>query len=80
VSDRSYREARVVEIGKDQARIRENMDRLSQSSDLYKRYVKTLTEEEDELAKLREEIAKLRDQESAQRKEVNAFILSVEAG
>jgi hypothetical protein len=80
VSDRSSREARVVEIGKDQARIRENMDRLSQSSDLYKRYVKTLTEEEDELAKLREEIAKLRDQESAQRKEVNAFILSVEAG
>ena len=30
------------------------MDRLSQSSDLYKRYVKTLTDEEDELAKLRE--------------------------
>ncbi|HTZ52547.1 MAG TPA: hypothetical protein VMF68_12850, partial [Spirochaetia bacterium] len=54
VSQRAGKEARVAEIANDQARIRENMGRLSQSSDLYKRYVKTLSDEEDELAKLRD--------------------------
>jgi hypothetical protein len=54
------------------------MDRLSEGSDLYKRYVKILTDEEDELAKLRDDIAKLRDQEALQQKDVAAYIQSVE--
>jgi hypothetical protein len=61
VAQRTPKEARVAEISADQSRVRDNMDRLWQSSDLYKRYVKTLTDEEDELAKLRDDIAKLRD-------------------
>ncbi len=73
------KEARVSEIGKDQERIRENMGRLSQTSDLYKRYVKTLADEEDELAKLADQIAKLRDQGAAQSKDVSDFIQSVDA-
>jgi hypothetical protein len=76
---RARREQRVNEIGQDQARIRENMARLSQTSDLYKRYVKTLNDEEDELAKLADQIAKLRDQEAAQTKDVSDFIQSVDA-
>ena len=60
VAQRTPKEARVG-ISADQCRVRDNMDRLSQSSDLYKRYVKTLTDEEDELAKLRDDIAKLCD-------------------
>jgi hypothetical protein len=79
-AQRAQKEARVADIGNDQSRIRSNMDRLSQGSDLYKRYVKTLSEEEDELAKLRDDIAKLRDLEAAQRKDVAAFIQTVEAG
>jgi len=41
--------------------------------------VKTLTDQETELAKLRESIARLRDQEASQRKDVDTFILSLEA-
>jgi len=76
---RTRREARVNEIAQDQGRIRANMERLSQTSDLYKRYVKTLNDEEDELAKLSDQIAKLRDQEEAQTKEASDFIQSVDA-
>jgi hypothetical protein len=78
-TQRTAKESRVAAISDDQGRIRDNMDRLSQSSDLYKRYVKTLNDEEDELASLRESIAKLRDQEASQRKDVEAFIQSVDA-
>jgi succinate dehydrogenase/fumarate reductase flavoprotein subunit len=77
-SQRAVKEQRVSDIGGDQSRIRANMDRLSQGSDLYKRYVKTLSDEEDELAKLRDDIAKLRDLESAQRKDVSDYIQTLE--
>ena len=77
-AQRAAREARVGEIGNDQARIRANMDRLSQASDLYKRYLKTLTDEEDELAKLRDDIAKFRDIEAAQQKAIGDFIQGLE--
>jgi hypothetical protein len=77
-SQRTRLEARVNEIASDQSRIRANMDRLSQSSDLYKTYVKSLTDQEVELAKLREGIARLRDQEASQRKDVDAFIQSLD--
>jgi hypothetical protein len=76
---RTRSEARVNDIGQDQERIRANMERLSQTSDLYKRYVKTLNDEEDELAKLADQIASLRDQEAAQQKEVSNFIQSIDA-
>jgi hypothetical protein len=79
-TQRAAKEKRVSDISADQDRIRSNMDRLSQSSDLYKRYVKTLTDEEDELAKLRDGIALLRDTEAAQRKDLELFIQTIEAG
>jgi hypothetical protein len=75
---RARMESRVNEISNDQSRIRQNMDRLQPTSDLYKRYVKTLSDEEDELARLADGIAKLRDQEASQRKDIESFILSVE--
>ncbi len=77
-SQRASKEQRVSDIGSDQSRIRANMERLSQSSDLYKRYVKTLSDEEDELGKLRDDIAKLRDLETAQRKDVSDYIQTIE--
>ena len=77
-SQRALKEQRVSDIGSDQSRIRANMERLSQSSDLYKRYVKTLSDEEDELAKLRDDVAKLRDLETAQRKDVADYIQTLE--
>jgi hypothetical protein len=78
IDQRTRREARMNEIANDQSRIRANMDRLSQGSDLYKRYVRTLTDQEEELARLREETAKLRDQEADDRKAVEEYILKID--
>jgi hypothetical protein len=77
-AQRAGKEQRVSDISNDQSRIRANMDRLSQGSDLYKRYVKTLSDEEDELAKLRDDIARLRDTETAQRKAISDYIQTIE--
>jgi hypothetical protein len=77
-AQRAVKEQRVSDIGNDQSRIRANMDRLSQGSDLYKRYVKTLSDEEDELAKLRDDTEKLRDLETAQRRAVADYIQTLE--
>ena len=77
-SQRATEEARVSDLTNDQARIRANMDRLSQSSDLFKRYVKTLSDEEDELAKLRDDIARLRDLEASQARDVSAYIQNLD--
>ena len=71
-------ETRVKEISTDQDRIRANMDRLSASSELHKKYVKTLTDQEEELARLRDQIAQARDTEAAQRKDVENYILSID--
>jgi hypothetical protein len=79
IAQRTNKETRVNDISNDQSRIRSNMDRLSQSSELYKRYVKTLNDEEDELGRLREDIAKLRDLEAAQHRDLDLFIQSIDA-
>ena len=78
VAQRATKEARLNAINDDQSRIRSNMDRLSQSSDLYKRYVKTFSDQEDEIVKLQDDIARLRDQEVTQRKAIDTFIQSVD--
>lgn len=77
-SQRTRLEARVQDIRTEQARIRENMGKLTNDSSLYKRYVKTLDDQETELQTMNGEIVKLRDQEAAQKKEADAFILSID--
>jgi hypothetical protein len=75
---RALAEARAADITAEQGRIRANMERLSQSSDLYKKYVKTLSEQEEELSKLRDEIARMREQENAQRKAIDSYVSSID--
>jgi hypothetical protein len=77
-AQRARLEARVNEIEADQGRIRSNMDRLSQASELYKKYVKTLTDQEEEITKLRDQVAQARDLEASQKKDVEAYILSID--
>jgi hypothetical protein len=75
---RALAEARAADIVAEQGRIRANMERLSQSSDLFKKYVKTLGEQEEELAKLRDDIARMREKENAQRKAIDSYISSID--
>lgn len=71
-------EQQIQTIFNDQSRIRENMGRLAKDSDLYKRYEKTLADQEDRLAKLNADLDKARNDEAARRKDVDTFIQSVD--
>ena len=77
-ADRQRREQRISEITQDQARIREDMGKLPQSSDLYNNYVKDLTQQETELKSLRKEIETLKDSETKQQRDINDFILNLD--
>jgi hypothetical protein len=76
--ERTRREQRVKEISQEQARIRENMTRLSQSSELYSRYVKKLDQQETELENLRKEIESLQATEVKQQQELNEYLLNLD--
>jgi hypothetical protein len=72
------REKRVNEITQEQSRIRENMTRLNQSSELYSRYVKTLDRQETELEELRQEIKRLMETSDRQQRELHDYLLNLE--
>jgi chemotaxis protein histidine kinase CheA len=72
------REQRVQEITQEQTRIRENMAKLSQTSDLYTRYVKKLDQQESELENLRKDIEGLKDNEAKQQRDLNDYLLNLD--
>lgn len=67
-------EGRIDEIDRDQRRIRENMRALDANTDLYRRYVATLTEQEAELSTLRDRREELREQRDRQQAELEEFL------
>ncbi|MEW6159865.1 MAG: hypothetical protein AB1813_20735, partial [Verrucomicrobiota bacterium] len=77
-AERTRRETRVNEITQEQGRIRENMAKLNQNSELYTRYVKKLDEQETALESLRQEIEQLRTTEATQQKELNDYLLALD--
>src|SRR5581483_12426815 len=64
-------------IDKDQARMRANMERVPQTSEAYKRYLKKFDEQETEIEKRRAEIAKLQESAERQRKEYESFLVNL---
>jgi hypothetical protein len=78
VAERQQHEQRIQRIAQDQKRIGQNMDRLDRTSELYKRYVKTLTDQEEEVAKLTEKVASLTEQETLQRKSLDEYLMSLD--
>ncbi|MDD3928095.1 MAG: hypothetical protein PHT33_15735, partial [bacterium] len=71
---RSQHEQEIKSISDEQSRLRENMRTLSQNSDLYKRYVAKLDEQETRIEKLRLRIADLQVEEDKQVKELEGYI------
>ena len=69
---------RTAEITAEHSRIRENMQRLQQNSDLYNRYVKKLDQQETELEKLRKEIEALKNTEDEQRRELQNYVMNLD--
>ena len=78
VNQRQEEERRVNTIHREQSRIRENMSRLEKTSDLYKRYVGLLDQQEDLLEQALTAIEELRVQEQRQREELDRYILSLD--
>jgi predicted nucleic acid-binding Zn-ribbon protein len=74
---RSRLEQRIKEITQEQGRIRENMARVAQNSELYGRYVRKLDQQETEIEGLRKEIGTLKNTEEKQKRELNDFLLSL---
>jgi uncharacterized membrane protein YgcG len=65
---------RIDEIGREQARIRPTLAQLREESDLHRRYVTALTEQEDELKKLNADRTEFAEKLLAQQSELQRFL------
>lgn len=71
-------DGQIKAIGEEQARIRQNMDRLDRTSELYKRYVGKFTGQEDQIESLREQIQELQSQENQLRKSLDEYLMGLD--
>ncbi len=71
-------EAQINTIGQEQARIRENMQRLDRNTDLYNRYVKKFTDQEDQIERHRGQIGELQGQITARQKALEEYLLALD--
>ncbi|MCA9288080.1 MAG: hypothetical protein KDA05_05820 [Phycisphaerales bacterium] len=62
------------EIGRDQARMRENMGRLDRNNELYARYVQTMTQQENRLEAINTEMAAARQRQAAAEADLEAYL------
>ena len=70
-------EGNIATVDQDQARIRQNLAQLERNSELYNRYIKKLTEQEDEMDRLRKQLSDLRSKATTQRAALEQFVLGL---
>lgn len=73
-------EQQLRAIRDDQARIRENLGKVPQTSAAYKRYLEKFDSQETEIEKLQDQSKKLRQAEEQQRKEYEAYVIGLDVG
>jgi hypothetical protein len=78
VNMRSIQENRRSTIYREQDRIRKNMVNLDETTDLYKEYVDTLTNQESELRIIADRIDELQKREGEQRAELEGYVRSIQ--
>ena len=71
-------EQQIHDITQEQARIRENMGKLAQNSELYNRYVRKLDQQETEIDKIRKDSEALKKTEVQQRSELNDYLMGLD--
>ena len=79
IRDRREIETRRSEIVRDQVRIRENLSKINEESDLYSRYLDLLDAQETELSEIALGIIRYEEQEITQREELAAYIEALQA-
>lgn len=72
---RQQLEQQIQNITQEQTRIRQNMERLDRNSDLYNRYVRKFSEQEDEVERLRKDIERLQAEENAKRQSLDEYLI-----
>ncbi len=77
-SDRQQLEQQVQAIAQEQERIRENMGRLDRTSELYQRYVKKFSEQEDRIEQLRAKIDELAAKEKELRRSLDEYLMGLD--
>ena len=80
LAQRQEQEQTISVITQEQARIRENMARLDRNNDLYARYVKKFSEQEDQVEKSRGEIDQLNKQITERQKALDDYLLGLDLG
>ncbi|MHB9132997.1 MAG: hypothetical protein ACYDBB_18170 [Armatimonadota bacterium] len=78
IRQRGLREQEIRTISDEQNRLRQNMNALDRGSDLYKRYVTKLGEQETRIEALRTEIADLQKKEQEQRKALDDYVAGLD--
>ena len=78
VTKRQQLQQEVNVIGQEQDRIRKNMAELPKDSDLFNRYIKKFTDQEDSIERLRKEIQNTIEEETKLRQELNNYVQGLE--
>lgn len=78
VAKRQELERQVSVIDQEQKRIRDNMAQLDKDSDLFRRYVKKFTEQEDTIEGLRNQITASLAEEQKLRQSLDAYLIGLE--
>ncbi len=76
----SQRQNELSVIDKEQTRIRKNMQQLSHNSELYKRYIKKFTEQEDRVEQLNAEIRELKQTAAMKEQELRTELEGLDVG
>ncbi|MEX1095935.1 MAG: hypothetical protein WED34_07790, partial [Planctomycetales bacterium] len=79
-TQRQQLEQQVQNIAADQNRIQQNLARIDRTTELYGKYVKKLSEQEDEIEQLRAKIMQIQEDEQRKRQALDEYLagLSVE--
>ncbi|HEX4142443.1 MAG TPA: hypothetical protein VHY91_02745 [Pirellulales bacterium] len=78
VNQRQQVDGQIKTIDGEQQRIRQNMPQLDRDSDLYKRYVKKLDEQEDTVERLAAQVKTLTESQTKQQEALDEYILSLD--
>jgi predicted nuclease with TOPRIM domain len=73
-------QAQIATIDQEQARIRQNMQQLDRTGDLYIRYVKKFGEQENQIETLREQIQSLIAEQARQQQSLDSFLSGLSLG
>jgi hypothetical protein len=68
----------IARINQDQDRTRQNMQAMERNTDLYNRYMKKLTDQEDELERLNEEVRNLDEEIVRRQNELSDYVSKLE--